>query len=452
MPVQYCMSQGKMLDRDRRSSLVRKNIAGSILIKGWGCIVQLLLVPATLKSLNQYEYGVWLTISSILLWLDQFDIGLGNGLRNKLAEAVAKNDFMLARRLVSTAFVMLTVIIVPIVLVLLFLVCYTDVSSFLSIDDPSVQDGIIKVLIVSILLVGATFIFKLVGNVYLGLQLPAVNNLLVVLGQTLALVVIFVLSCSRDLSLIEVACICTASPLIVYLLAYPITFRIYGFLRPSFCLFDKCALKDLFSLGVKFFIVQVAGLIIFATSNILISKILSPSEVTPYQISYKYFSFTIMLFTLISAPVWSATTDAYSKDDWSWINRTMHKMDKVMFVFVSLLLFMLLLSEPVYDIWVGDEIKIDFMLSVFMSLYMAVLIFSTCYSNVLFGIGKIRVIAIATMTEAVVYIPLAVALGHRFGLYGIVGALLIVNLLCAVCNKIQFNKLASGTATGIWNK
>lgn len=211
------MSQGKMLDRDRRSSLVRKNIAGSILIKGWGCIVQLLLVPATLKSLNQYEYGVWLTISSILLWVDQFDIGLGNGLRNKLAEAVAKNDFMLARRLVSTAFVMLTVIIVPIVLVLLFLVCYTDVSSFLSIDDPSVQDGIIKVLIVSILLVGATFIFKLVGNVYLGLQLPAVNNLLVVLGQTLALVVIFVLSCSRDLSLIEVACICTASPLIVYL-------------------------------------------------------------------------------------------------------------------------------------------------------------------------------------------------------------------------------------------
>lgn len=452
MPVQYCMSQGKMLDGDRRSSLVRKNIAGSILIKGWGCIVQLLLVPATLKSLNQYEYGVWLTISSILLWVDQFDIGLGNGLRNKLAEAVAKNDFMLARRLVSTAFVMLTVIIVPIVLVLLFLVCYTDVSSFLSIDDPSVQDGISKVLIVSILLVGATFIFKLVGNVYLGLQLPAVNNLLVVLGQTLALVVIFVLSCSRDLSLIEVACICTASPLIVYLLAYPITFRIYGFLRPSFCLFDKCALKDLFSLGVKFFIVQVAGLIIFATSNILISKILSPSEVTPYQISYKYFSFTIMLFTLISAPVWSATTDAYSKDDWSWINRTMHKMDKVMFVFVSLLLFMLLLSEPVYDIWVGDEIKIDFMLSVFMSLYMAVLIFSTCYSNVLFGIGKIRVIAIATMTEAVVYIPLAVALGHRFGLYGIVGALLIVNLLCAVCNKIQFNKLASGTATGIWNK
>lgn len=84
------MSQGKMLDRDRRSSLVRKNIAGSILIKGWGCIVQLLLVPATLKSLNQYEYGVWLTISSILLWVDQFDIGLGNGLRNKLAEAVAK--------------------------------------------------------------------------------------------------------------------------------------------------------------------------------------------------------------------------------------------------------------------------------------------------------------------------------------------------------------------------
>lgn len=86
------MFSKKIFNGNERTVLIKKNIAGSILIKGWNCIVQLLLVPITLNCLNQYEYGIWLTINSILLWIDQFDIGLGNGLRNKLAEALAKGD------------------------------------------------------------------------------------------------------------------------------------------------------------------------------------------------------------------------------------------------------------------------------------------------------------------------------------------------------------------------
>lgn len=441
----------KIFNGDERSVLVKKNIAGSVLIKGWSCVVQFLLVPVTLKCLNQYEYGIWLTISSILLWVDQFDIGLGNGLRNKLAEAIARNEFERARRLVSTTFVMLTLIVIPIILVALLLIYNVDLYSFLNVD-VKVVDNIKDVLILSVAFVGATFIFKFIGNVYLGLQLPAINNLLVVSGQTLSLAGIFVISFFYDLSLLDVACIYTVSPLLVYLLSYPITFTRYKFLSPSFKLFDRAELDGLFSLGIKFFFVQVAGLVIFATSNILISRLLSPSEVTPYQISYKYFSLTIMLFTLIAAPLWSATTDAYTKGDWDWINKMMKKMRKVMILFFILLFVMFVASELVYYIWVGRSVNIGYLLSALMALYMALLIFSTCYSNILFGIGKIRLITIVTVFQAIIYIPLAIFLGHRLGLYGIVLALLLVNMLCAVCNKIQFDKLSVGSAKGIWNK
>lgn len=441
----------KIFNGDERSVLVKKNIAGSVLIKGWSCVVQFLLVPVTLRCLNQYEYGIWLTISSILLWVDQFDIGLGNGLRNKLAEAIARNEFERARRLVSTTFVMLTLIVIPIILVALLLIYNVDLYSFLNVD-VKVVDNIKDVLVLSVAFVGATFIFKFIGNVYLGLQLPAINNLLVVSGQTLSLAGIFGISFFYDLSLLDVACIYTVSPLLVYLLSYPITFTRYKFLRPSFKLFDRAELDGLFSLGIKFFFVQVAGLVIFATSNILISRLLSPSEVTPYQISYKYFSLTIMLFTLIAAPLWSATTDAYTKGDWDWINKMMRKMRKVMILFFVLLFVMFVASELVYYIWVGRSVNIGYLLSALMALYMALLIFSTCYSNILFGIGKIRLITIVTVFQAVIYIPLAIFLGHKWGLYGIVLALLLVNMLCAVCNKIQFDKLSVGSAKGIWNK
>ena len=77
---------------DQRSIKAKKNIIASFLIRGIDALIYLLLVPITLGYLNPYEYGVWLTLNSILVWFNSFDIGLGNGLRNKLTIALAEND------------------------------------------------------------------------------------------------------------------------------------------------------------------------------------------------------------------------------------------------------------------------------------------------------------------------------------------------------------------------
>ena len=76
----------------QRSSLLQKNIIASVLAKGWSAIIVFLTVPVTLRCLGEYNNGVWLTISSVMLWIDNFDIGLGNGLRNKLAIYLARGE------------------------------------------------------------------------------------------------------------------------------------------------------------------------------------------------------------------------------------------------------------------------------------------------------------------------------------------------------------------------
>ena len=58
-----------------RSKKMVINIAASFIVKGWMGLVQLLLVPLTLACLNEYEYGIWMTISAVLLWIDSFDVG-----------------------------------------------------------------------------------------------------------------------------------------------------------------------------------------------------------------------------------------------------------------------------------------------------------------------------------------------------------------------------------------
>src|SRR5690349_15799284 len=95
---------------DERSNVILKNITLSFVYKGINILTQLALVPLTIHYLNKDQYGIWLTLSAIISWFSFFDIGLGNGLRNKLAEAIAKKDFALAKTYVSTSYAILSII------------------------------------------------------------------------------------------------------------------------------------------------------------------------------------------------------------------------------------------------------------------------------------------------------------------------------------------------------
>lgn len=103
-----------------RTIKAKKNIIASLLVKMLSIIISLLLVPVTLNYLNSYEYGVWLTLSSILVWINYFDIGLGNGLRNRLTEALAIGDYEKGRIYISTTFAILLILMLTIYLLYAF--------------------------------------------------------------------------------------------------------------------------------------------------------------------------------------------------------------------------------------------------------------------------------------------------------------------------------------------
>jgi hypothetical protein len=57
----------------------------------------------------------------MVVWISFFDIGINNGLRNKLTAALAHNDYNLGRKYVSTTYAILFLIFMPL-MCLLFLV------------------------------------------------------------------------------------------------------------------------------------------------------------------------------------------------------------------------------------------------------------------------------------------------------------------------------------------
>lgn len=440
-------------DNDKRSSLLQKNILASFLIKGWSALIVLLLVPATLNCLGDYKNGIWLTISSLLLWIDNMDIGLGNGLRNKIAEYMAHGEHERTRSLISSTFALLTCIIIPILLILLLLIAISDPYTVFN-AVPSKVAHLDQVLMVTVTLVCTSFIFKLIGNFYMGMQLPAVSNLLVALGQTLVLIGTYIVLYSGSHSMMLIALVNTGAPLFVYLLAYPYTFFYkYPHLRPSFKLINFKEARAVINMGVQFFIMQISGVILFMTSNLLISKLFTPALVTPYQITYRYFSILLVAFTVICMPFWNATTDAYERGDIQWIRHATRKLRLMIIGIIACMVLMVILSPWVYSIWIGDSVTIDIRMSIVMASYIFILIYSMRYSYFINGIGKLRLQLIFTTAAAVIFIPLAyLTTQYTHSIIWFMIVMCLVNIPGLIVNRIQFSKLINGQAKGIWMK
>lgn len=444
---------GIFTSKDNRSILIHKNIIMSFFVKGWSVAVQLLLVPLTLACLGVYENGVWLTISSVLLWIDNLDVGLGNGLRNKLATYIAEGNILKAREMVSSTLAMLIIIIIPTLAILVVTESYANLYVFFNVS-PQRIDNLVQITIVATIMVCATFILKFLGNFYMGLQLPAINNGLVTIGNTLALIGTYIVYLSGFHSLLLIAIVNTAGPLMSYLLCYPITFYgKYKNLRPSIKFVNSSSVKELFLIGAKFFVLQIAGIILFFSTNIIISKLYSPSMVTPYQIANRYFMVAMLLFTIICVPYWSATTDAYAKNDIKWIKRSNKTLNYFMLFIFALITLMIIVSPFIYNIWIGKKAIIPLPVTILVGLYQFVLIFSTRYSYVLNGLGKLKLQLYVTVSVAIAYIPLALLVTHNnANINALLILMSVINIPGLLINAIQYKKVISGTAQGIWTK
>ncbi|MDE6460520.1 MAG: oligosaccharide flippase family protein [Paramuribaculum sp.] len=435
---------------NQRTSLAVKNIGFSLFLKGLSILISFILVPMTIDYLNEYEYGVWLTLNSILSWVYLMDIGLGNGLRNKLTEAIANKDMRKGKMYVSTAFFFMTVIVVGFYLI--FLVCqpFLNWYDILNVAPDSVQNlNPLVTIVFSFFCI--SFIFKLVGNIYMAYQLPAVNDLLLFIGNLLSLLIIYILTKTTSGTLEDVAVTYSAVPAIIYAIAYPITFLKYKSITPSLKAVKKECFHEIISLGAKFMIIQIAVLMIFMTSNVIISNILGPQEVTPYNIAFKYFSIITLGFNILMSPIWSAVTDAYSRNDLDWIRITLKRMLRIWGITFVVIVIMVLVAQPFYKLWV-KEVSVPFSLTVWCGIYVVITTFNSIYTSIINGIGYLRIQLIVSLSQGILFIPLAILCCKHLSVVGIPIAL----CLCLVTNALwapkQCQLILSGKAKGIWSK
>lgn len=429
---------------DSRNDLIKKNILLSFFLKGISISISLLYVPMMLNYLNPTRYGIWMTLTSIVAWFGLFDIGLGNGLRNKLTEAISQNDKELAKKYVSTAYFTLTFIVT--ILFICFWVCSFFIDWTKILNTSNNLKGELTILSIFVFFSFCLkFVLQIITTVMTADQKPAIGNLFDVIGNLLGLVLVWILINSKYTSLLAFAISVLYTPIIVLFFASLLLYRTkYSFLSPSFNKFEFIYVKDLASLGVQFFIVQVATVVIFQTSNILISQFFSPADVTPYNITFKYFSIITMVWSIVMTPLWSAFTNAMVQKDYNWMRKTIEKLNKYMIVTFFIIVIMAILAKFIIKFWTSNIIDVSLTMITIFALYTLISIWNNIYAYFLNGTTQIKIQIITSVFAATLHIPLSVVMVNYFklGPEGIVLSMTIVLSLFAIAGPLKtFNIL-----------
>jgi len=435
-----------------RSIKIKKNILASFVIKGLSIAISLVLVPLTINYVNPTQYGIWLTLSSIVAWLSFFDIGLGNGLRNKFAQALAKEKFKLARIYVSTTYAILSIIITVILILFFYINSFLDWSKILNTPASMASELSVLSLLVAIFFC-FQLVLKLITTIIIANQQPWEASFINLIGSIVSLTVIFILTKTTVGNLIYLAIAIGLTPCLVLIIFSYFLFRTtYKSFIPSLKLVNFKYAKNLLKTGGSFFIIQIGTIVLFQTDNILISQIFGPQEVTTFNIAYKLFLTLLMLFEIIMAPLWSAFTEAYEKNDMRWINDVFTKTKKYWLYFVFATIALLTISPIIFKLWIGESVHIPMSLSFVMSIFILGNSWMMIHCSLLNGIGKIRLQVYIYVVTIFVNIPLAYLLGKSIGLVGIILSNLLIYFIMGVVLSIQSKKIIYRSATGLWNK
>lgn len=438
-------------DRTKRANV---NIVISVFFRGASILLSFILIPLTINYINSESYGVWITLTSLVGWVAMFDIGIANGLRNRLSESLALQNYQKARIYVSTTYILIGLIAFALLLVYFCfyrLVNWQAVFNSKYISESELRNVVTIVTVLFLL----KFVSDVINVVSAAFQMTSVSSLLLFLSNLGTTLSVWFLSKTTKSDMIFLALCLSLIPFIISVMANFYLFRKkFKIVCPSFECVDFRESKSIIGLGSQFFILQIIGLIIFQTDNILIAQFFSPSEVTNFNIAYKYYSIIIVIFTIVLTPYWTAFTEAYFKKDFGWIRTTINRLLSYWIVSLVILSVMVFMISWVIQLWVGDTVKIPISLSLSICAYTAVTNWNAIFANFLNGVGKIRVQIYYAVIMGVVNIPLCFVFVKRFnlGTYAMPLSNFICLLIGAVISYIQYTKIINDKAKGLWDK
>lgn len=434
----------KLKDEDNRN--IVKNIIGAFVVKGGSMIVSLFTMPAYMRYFqNQTVLGLWFTILSVLNWVLMFDLGLGNGLRNKLPIAIAEKDENKAQQYVSSTYISTTFFIFILCLFSYMVFPYIPWNIFFNVNSGFIsQDTLVTSVRIVFTGIMIQFLLKLITSILYAIQKSAIVNLLSLLSNVIILVsVLLAPPMNLEQSLITMSwinVIAVNGPLLITtILIFSTTLKKY---KPSIKKYSQKYAMEILKIGGVLLWLQVVFMIISSTNEFLIAHLTTPSAVVEYQAYFKIFNAISSLFVLALVPIWSAVTKAQANNNYSWIKKLNYLLLLMAGVTFIVELAVVPFLQLLINYWLGESaIDVNRVYAIIFAISSSIFVLHNVNTSIGNGCSYFKTQIIWMTFAAIVNIPLAILFVRLTrGWIGVVLANILALLPFEILEPIYFNK------------
>lgn len=388
------------------NKILIKNISGVVLLKGASLILTFIMTPMYLAYFkDQGILGVWYTLQSILVWILTFDLGVGNGIRNRLASAIAKNDHEQEKRIVSSGYIVFGIMTILVVLLLAIIIPFINWQR--ALNSNMHIDTLNRALFITLVGIVLQFLFKIVTSILMALRKNILANSLAIITNSLIMFYLLIPINVSDETKFELLAIVYTLATILPL--FSVTLYIFEVplknIHPSIKAWDRNIGKEVLRVGSAFFVIQLGLLVVNSTNQFLINFLFGGVAVVDYTLYYRLYSTATMIFTLFTQPIWSEVSIRYAKGDTFWVRKIYHLM-LFLAVLISVGCLVVTGGLPlVFKIWLGDGTQASRWIGLVFFTWSTVEVFiyaGTCIAN---GMTKLNCQILFTIGAAVTKIP-----------------------------------------------
>jgi O-antigen/teichoic acid export membrane protein len=304
-------------ERDRR---LRSSVLTALLLKPLSLLSPLITMPLFLGYLGQEEYGLFLAIVGMATLLSLSNVGVQQGLVNRLIDCHVSGDRELARRYISSLFLALGAILAAGLVLWTITTLFVNWTHVFDIAQPrtaAITPWVVWITGAS-MLVG--FALCIPFAVYTAYQEQSTAYVWDGLAKLLTLLASIAVVYTK-FGLIGVAIATCVAPLIVFGVNSLVFFVRRPWFRPRLADFDASIVRSTVGDGFYMFMLQMGVLIMFQCDKFIIGALVSTADVTPYALLGQIFIMAYGLFLVLLGPLTPAYGEAFRRGDIAWVRR-----------------------------------------------------------------------------------------------------------------------------------
>jgi len=403
--------------------LYKKNLITSYMHMFIAILLPFFVTPYLVNHLGKEQYGLWVLLTSIIAYFSLSSFGFTTTLLKQSSSRLTQLDEL--SKIVSVTFFSLFAFSIMIFLV--FIIMYVYFTNIFSINENLIAIAKDTFIIVFILFM-VLFFTSIYDTLLFASQKLYIKNILEIF-KNICVALLSVYLVSLDFGVYEIALMNLVVHVIYFMIIKALINKHLKYYL-SIKYLTKSNFKEMLNPSMHYFILGVAGIIIFNSDNIILASYISLSAVAVYSLGYKIVdAVQKIIFKLVDILMPNIALLNAQKD----YKRILKLHNKMIFISVSIsipiYIFLFFTNQWLMSIWVGKDNVLDKNIMAIFIIFSFIHTWVHVSAVFVAAIGIHKETSYVALFEAVLNIFLSIVLINFFGVLGVALGTLIAHIL-----------------------